>query len=335
MTLRDWITSPVEWGGWGARANAWFNELVAQVRTNVADIASLSTDSSSHTVQGTNHLGPGDAVQFGDGTGFPGTWTAYEGVFHEDLASGYEIMSNGTDTYIGADGLIYVRPAGNTGGEVSFAAAGSVVTAIGGYWRSGITGSATAPVYAKDDDTNTGMYFAAADALGFSCGGVVRATLSTSQLKLGTGVRGISYTGTSGTGAANDMGFKWSSPNMYCRVDNAVEAIIGTVSDRRIKKDIIRPTSKSLLARANALEVHEYQAKPLNEDDPDEIVRQVRRLGLIADEVAQVEPSLVPETEGDDMQTVDYAGVVPLLIGAVQELTAKVDRLEARLNNRG
>lgn len=32
MTVRDWIGSPQEWGAWGRKATAWFNELAVAVR---------------------------------------------------------------------------------------------------------------------------------------------------------------------------------------------------------------------------------------------------------------------------------------------------------------
>lgn len=37
--MRDWIGSPREWGEWGMRATAWFNELVAAVNTGVSGLA--------------------------------------------------------------------------------------------------------------------------------------------------------------------------------------------------------------------------------------------------------------------------------------------------------
>lgn len=66
-----------------------------------------------------------DEIQIGNGSGFPGNWTSYEGMFHKDLADGYMMMSNGTDTFVGGDANVYIRPEGNSGAEYEFDADGA------------------------------------------------------------------------------------------------------------------------------------------------------------------------------------------------------------------
>lgn len=51
-----------------------------------------------------------------------------------------------------------------------------------------IPGTAAAPVYSRDADTNTGVYFPAADQLGFSTGGALRVSVTNTALVLAAGV---------------------------------------------------------------------------------------------------------------------------------------------------
>ena len=51
MTIRDWIGSPPDWGGWGTRANAWLNELADQANTNIAGIATNLADIATNTAK--------------------------------------------------------------------------------------------------------------------------------------------------------------------------------------------------------------------------------------------------------------------------------------------
>lgn len=67
-------------------------------------------------------------------------------------------------------------------------------------------GSAAAPSYSNEGDTNTGIYFPAADSVGISTGGTLRTTTSSSGLAATVGVtsshstQGIGYaTGAGGT----------------------------------------------------------------------------------------------------------------------------------------
>lgn len=66
----------------------------------------------------------------------------------------------------------------------------------------GIAGSAGAPTFSFSTDANTGIYNSAADALGFSTGGVVRLTLSTTSL-----TSTLPFLVTQGTAAAPAYSF--------------------------------------------------------------------------------------------------------------------------------
>ena len=175
--LRDWIGSPIEWGVWGTKANAWFNELQVWVSTLhwenndgtvTHDVEEGSTSSRGAVKWVGIHEDYQDGVRYAyhddeqsiefedDGSsailtldrdntdgasavfgkdvtirngvlrlGQSDTWTTYEGLHHQDLADDYMIMGNGTDTFIGGDTNVYIRPAGNTGTDFKFDADGA------------------------------------------------------------------------------------------------------------------------------------------------------------------------------------------------------------------
>ena len=141
--------------------------------------------------------------------------------------------------------------------------------------------------------------------------------------------RGIAYDGTmAGGGSRNDMGFSWSSPNIYGHVDGAVAAIIGVVSDRRLKEDIQPVVGSDSLAKVMAYRPITYLPLGLDgESDPE----AERHTGMIADEVELIDSSLVSgeADDPDQFQSVYYAGVIPDLLQAFQDIVGRVDTLES------
>ena len=115
----------------------------------------------------------------------------------------------------------------------------------------------------------------------------------------------------------------------------------GGISDRRLKENITDATSK--LSDLNKLQVRNFNF----------IGDDLKQIGLVADEVAEVFPALVKssdartysrtESMGDDgelqvekeliggledQKSVKYSVLVPMLIKAVQELSARIEELE-------
>lgn len=108
----------------------------------------------------------------------------------------------------------------------------------------------------------------------------------------------------------------------------ALEATsIGTVqrttSDARLKRDVTTVASGEALGLALRL-------RPVRYNWRDTEARGAQReLGLIAQEVAPVVPEVVTVADHDGMMGIDYPKLTALLIGAVQELAARVATLEA------
>ena len=100
----------------------------------------------------------------------------------------------------------------------------------------------------------------------------------------------------------------------------------GTISDSRLKENI--SDARNYLADLLKLRVVKYSLK-------EEKSVVATKLGLIAQEVEQVFPSLVEQSDvaydgGDGIRTVKTSILVPMLLKAIQELTARVQTLETR-----
>lgn len=93
-----------------------------------------------------------------------------------------------------------------------------------------------------------------------------------------------------------------------------------TSSDARRKQDIAAINEP--LGKVLALRPVTFRGRGASSNAP-------KRAGLIAQEVRGVLPELVVGDD-DGMLSLDYMGVTPYLIGAVQELAARIDSLEAR-----
>jgi hypothetical protein len=105
--------------------------------------------------------------------------------------------------------------------------------------------------------------------------------------------------------------------------------VYGSISDIKLKENITDATPK--LAGINQVRVVNYNLI----SDPD-----VKQLGVVAQELEQIFPSMVDETpdrdeDGNDLGTVTksvkYSVFVPMLIKAMQEQQAIIDSLTARI----
>ena len=106
-----------------------------------------------------------------------------------------------------------------------------------------------------------------------------------------------------------------------------------TTSDRRIKKNIV--DSIVGLTEINQLQVRnfEYRTKDeITEVDPNAAIDKTGvQVGVIAQEIQSILPDCVKE-ESTGVLSVDPDNITWHLVKAVQELTAKVEALEAQLN---
>ena len=169
--------------------------------------------------------------------------------------------------------------------------------------------------------------------------GVANSTGSGSYFMLNTNPdvdgSGISYPDAAaymGVGS-NSIGFGYSGSDVYVSVDNAASGVFVTLSDYRIKKDV-RTLSSNATYITNAIRVVDYEVLELDGTQAPERAG-IRRAGVIAHEIQELIPNAasgkkdaVNADGSPSYQSVNYNAVVPFLIKTIQELTARIEKLE-------
>jgi hypothetical protein len=247
---------------------------------------------------------------------------------------------------------------------------GANTAAAGNFTTLGATGVATFsagsvsdPAITTTGDTNTGIFFPAADTIAFTEGGAESMRIDASG-RLGIGATSIgnekvlisgtensklSITHNLGSGqsifsngtAASGTGwnhFNGVSSNGTVQniliygngnIQNA-NGVYGTISDIKLKENIVDATPK--LEKLLKVRVRNYNLKGDYE--------QHKQLGVVAQELEQVFPSLVEEISDKDKdgneigtttKSVKYSIFVPMLVKAMQELNEKVVSLEKEI----
>jgi len=117
---------------------------------------------------------------------------------------------------------------------------------------------------------------------------------------------------TTSTGASNIMFYKPVTVN-----DSVTASYIYATSDYRIKENV-----RSITQTVNNLRpVQYYNIKSEKED-----------LGLIAHELQEEFPMLVTgEKDGKEMQSINYTGLIAVLIKEIQDLKKRVAELESKI----
>jgi hypothetical protein len=128
---------------------------------------------------------------------------------------------------------------------------------------------------------------------------------------------------TDDSSGAAYIGFRDSATNAIgsiSRVGATSAVAYNTTSDYRLKEDFKEIKG---LEKLSAIKVYDFKWK-------DNIARMD---GVIAHELQEVIPYAVTgEKDSEEMQSVDYSKLVPVLIKATQELSDKIKELELKLN---
>jgi hypothetical protein len=195
------------------------------------------------------------------------------------------------------------------------------------------------PVYSYQGDTNTGICFPAADAVGFTTGGTGRGYFSTTGLMPGTG----------DTYVLGNSGNRWNY--LYCQYINATESItcksLTETSDARLKTDVV--TCDLGLSFIQSLRPVSYRwiigdtilMPPEDPEDPSSLPVSVarpgvrRHYGLIAQELRDAlngkDFAGYCYDPAADEYGIRYGELIAPLIKAVQELSAQVDALSEKI----
>jgi hypothetical protein len=203
-------------------------------------------------------------------------------------------------------------------------------------------GSASAPAITTTGDTNTGIFFPAADTVAWSTGGSERMRLTSGGVLLlnETSVAQaplMQMTGNLGTYnnlVSKDTGTSYSTGARYVMFLNSTDGIAGVIShsgvttvtygtssDQRLKENIV--DAPDALDKIVNIKVRSYDWK----EDNSHV-----EYGVVAQELNEIygEPVGVG---GDDVQkepwNIEYGRLTPILLKAIQELNAKFEAYKA------
>lgn len=123
----------------------------------------------------------------------------------------------------------------------------------------------------------------------------------------------------------NRMDWQNDGNVVLIRNGSSVWAINNYVSDARLKEDI-KPLGDGVLEKVKQLNAKTYLWKDNLMGKGDK-----REIGLIAQEVQEVFPEVVSKVGMDDNLGIAYQNLVPVLVAAIKELSAKVEALEAQV----
>jgi hypothetical protein len=224
-----------------------------------------------------------------------------------------------------------------------------------------VAGTEAAPAITTSGDTNTGIFFPAADTIAFAEGGAEAMRINSSG-NVGIGAVPAYKLDVRNTGAVSNITCYFANTSTNNDVVNMFSVIpsqsfntnsahfagqtAGTntwllygngttsyVSDKNLKKNI-QTTRNGYLDDVAQLRVVKYQWKINSDDSPLE-------LGLIAQEVEQVFPNLVQEekilledgTYGNPHKVIKGSVFQPILIKCVQELNEKIQEQQTIIND--
>ena len=242
-------------------------------------------------------------------------------------------LTNGAG-YVTSSGVTSVSvtaPVSSTGGTTPTISMAAATTSVSGYLTS--TDWTT-----FNNKQASGSYVTSGGALGTpSSGTLTNCTFPTlNQNTTGTASNITSYTINQSVGSSNSPTFAGLTINGAI---TATGDITGGTSDARLKTNILPITDA--LSKVNRISGVTYNMSDLasslgigNTED---------RVGVIAQELEQVLPQVVKPApfdtdkdgnsiSGANYKTVQYEKIVPLLIEAIKELTAKVNMLEEQIN---
>jgi len=281
---------------------------------------------------GITSFGTGVATALGVNTGTSGAFVVNGGALGTP-SSGTVTNLTGTAS-ININGTVGATTP-NTGAFTTLSATG--VTTVQ-------AGTVSAPAITTSGDTNTGIFFPAADTIAFTEGGVEAARIDSSGNLLvnrTTGLGAARFVVEQDTTTANPMAV--SNPRSTAATDYAIlfyrnGSIVGSVqtslsatsyvtsSDYRLKEDI-QPMIGAL-AMVSALKPVTYKWKSDGSDGQ----------GFIAHELAEVCPDAVTgekdavDSEGNiKPQGIDTSFLVATLTAAIQEQQAMIEELKAKV----
>ena len=208
-----------------------------------------------------------------------------------------------------------VASIGNTAGNGWMGYVTSTGDMLYGLFTSGAITFRTSNITRVLIDNNGNLFAGYLSGGTTATGGIIKAKGYNTKAGAGSGL------------GANVFNINWASPSASLHIDDTNLGNIQVSSDHRIKRNVETQTSAAI-DRIKQIRPVKYQHAAYGEIfQNDETVRE----GFIAHELAEVVPSAV-EGEKDapnQLQSLRLDALCAVLVKAVQELSAKVEALEA------
>jgi hypothetical protein len=198
-------------------------------------------------------------------------------------------------------------------------------------------GTALLPSITTTGDLNTGMWFPAADTIAFSEGGVEALRIDSSgNLLVGTTTTLGQITSESdGTkfqyashntddSGASQLSFRFmrNTADVGSITTTSTSTTYNTTSDSRLKDNIETITDGTDKLMAMNPVTHTWKADP----------EAPAVHGFIAQEMQEIVPEAVSgDPDGEEMMSMDYGRITPVLVAALQDAHNKITALEKRL----
>ena len=115
---------------------------------------------------------------------------------------------------------------------------------------------------------------------------------------------------------------------------------VQSYSDRSLKKNILAIESTESLSKILQLKAYSYdyneKAFPNTPEGlmPKVLAASDNKIGFIAQEVVEIIPEVVQYNEADELYTMDYTMLIPLLVEAIKEQQVQIDQLSKLLEEK-
>ena len=259
----------------------------------------------------------------------------------QDAGTGdLRISGNNVNIMNGAATENYIVCTNNGSVAVKHDNATKIATTSVGATISGIlrvdAGTAAAPTLAFTNDTDTGLFSAAANQLGFTTAGTETMRISGDNFMIGKTVGNFTTAGSiqQKSGADGSPSYFYQiktysgTRNSYLNYHNGTyvgginmsntATSFPTSSDERLKKNIKDAPSGG--DKIDAMKVRSFNWKV---DD------SLQEYGLVAQELEPVYAWPVESLDSGDAYTIDYTKLVPIMLKEIQDLRKRVATLES------
>jgi hypothetical protein len=213
---------------------------------------------------------------------------------------------------------------------------------------------ASGPSFAFQDDTDTGLFRPASDAIGFATAGTERMRLTGANLAIGATAR-IYLDGVAGTGdtyiyesGSNTVSFFIGGSELI-RFDTGSAKLQKVYDDTTASAANVFVASDGRMSRSTSSLRYKHDIAPLDTADAHAALMamrpvtyrgktdedQRRYVGFIAEEMQQIAPLLCTYDEGGESGTpnyVTYDRITAYLVAVVQQQQAEIDALKARIH---